>query len=61
MLSLRARHQGVAIQSETLSGMLGRCDGIPKVFAGLPRRDVVPPRNDKVWDDWVAKVMEGFA
>jgi hypothetical protein len=19
------------------------------------------PRNDKVWDDWVAKVMEGVA
>ena len=46
MLSLRACHQGVAIQSGSLCGILGRCDGIPKAVAGLPRRDCVPPRDD---------------
>ena len=51
MLSLRAR-QGVAIQSEALLGMLRRYGGMPEGSAGLPRR--YAPRNDKVWDDWIA-------
>ena len=60
MLSLRDL-QVVAIQSEALCGILGRFDGKRCVVAGSPRRNDVPPRNDKGGDDWVAEVMEGVA
>ena len=40
-----SKRTDVAIQSEALCGMPGRCGGLPDGSAGLPRR--CAPRNDK--------------